>query len=210
MESSRRIHTGILGGSFNPVHAGHIMLASYLAQFVGLDEVWLMLSPANPLKEKTSDVTDAQRLEMLRLACQGHSGIAPTDIELTMPRPSYTINSLSRLSDLYPERDFSLIIGSDNWLIFDRWRNSREIIERFSPIIYPRPGYEVERGSLAEGVTLVDAPQIEVSSSFIRRGISDGKDMSAFLPDAVARYIEKENLYSARREEDVNTKVMND
>lgn len=195
--SQRRIQTGVLGGSFNPVHVGHLMLASYLAQFTDLDEVWLMLSPANPLKVRTDDVTDCQRLAMLRIACEGHRGVIECDVELTMPRPSYSIDSLSRLSELHPDRDFRLIVGSDNWLIFDRWRAYEEIIRRFRPIIYPRPGYPVDASTLPVGVTMVNAPVADVSSTFIRSAIAEGKDMGAFLPAGVAGYIEENGLYCA-------------
>lgn len=195
MGISRRRLTGVLGGSFNPVHLGHIMLASYLVEFAGFDEVWLMLSPANPLKEHCDRVTDRQRLEMLRLACRRHRGLAPTDVELAMPRPSYSIDSLSRLSELYPDRDFRLVIGSDNWLIFDRWRASEEIIDRFRPVIYPRPGYPAEPAQLPAGVRFVNAPTIDISSTFIRDAIADGKDMSAFLDPSVAEYIAANGLY---------------
>ena len=195
--SQRRIQTGVLGGSFNPVHAGHLMLASYLAQFTDLDEVWLMLSPANPLKVRTDDVTDSQRLAMLRIACEGHRGVSECDVELSMPRPSYSIDSLSRLSELHPDRDFRLTVGSDNWLIFDRWRAYEEIIRRFRPIIYPRPGYPVDASTLPAGVTMVNAPVADVSSTFIRSAIAEGKDMGAFLPAGVAGYIKENGLYCA-------------
>jgi len=193
MDSRKRI--GILGGSFNPVHIGHIMLASYLAQFTGLDEVWLMLSPANPLKTSSEMASDSERLSMLKSACSDYPYIYPCDIELSLPRPSYTINSLDRLAELHPDMDFRLIIGSDNWLIFDRWRNAQKIIERFKPIIYPRPQFDVETSSLPSGVTLVNAPQIEISSTFIRQGISNGHDMAAFLHPKVYEHIKLSGLY---------------
>lgn len=191
----RRKRIGILGGSFNPVHIGHIMLASYLAQFTDLDEVWLMLSPANPLKSDAEMASDSDRLSMLKSACRDYPYIYPCDIELSMPRPSYTINSLDRLAQLHPDKDFRLIIGSDNWLIFDRWRDAKKLIERFKPIIYPRPQFDVEASSLPDGVTLVNAPQIEISSTFIRRGISSGHDMAAFLHPAVYEHIKLSGLY---------------
>lgn len=194
--SNGRRKIGVLGGSFNPVHIGHIMLASYIAQYSDLDYVWLMLSPANPLKSDPGCmVKDADRLAMLRLACRNYRHIAPCDIELSMPRPSYTINSLNRLSDEYPDCDFRLIIGSDNWLIFEQWRSYEEIIRRYCPIVYPRPEYPVNPATLPESVTLIDAPQIWISSTFIRHAISTDHDMKAFLPIGVDEYIRSNGLY---------------
>lgn len=194
-------HIGILGGSFNPVHIGHVMLADYIAQFSEadpVDEVWLMLSPLNPLKTRPEElVPETDRMAMLRLACDMSPRLDACDIELSMPRPSYTIDSLNTLAALYPDCRFSLIIGSDNWAIFDRWRSYREIIMRFPPVIYPRPGYEVDAASLPEGVTMIpDAPVTDISSTMLRRAIAAGKDMTCFLPAGVAEYIRLNNLYS--------------
>ncbi len=194
-------HIGILGGSFNPVHTGHIILADYLVQFTGLDEVWLMLSPANPLKTGNAapDIPDTDRYSMLDIATDGIKGVRPCDIELSMPRPSYTIDSLRELHRRFPHTRFSLIIGSDNWLIFDRWREHRAIIEEFTPIVYPRPGYEIDPATLPPEVTFVNAPTIDLSSTFIRRAIAEGHDMTAFMPHGVGRYITSHNLYQPHK-----------
>lgn len=183
----RKRKIGVLGGSFNPVHVGHILLADYLVQFSTLDEVWLMLSPLNPLKvhDGNNMVSDSLRLDMLEIACSGHAGIIPCAIELTMPRPSYSIDSLGLLSSRYPECEFHLIIGSDNWNIFDRWRDWQTIIRRFRPIVYPRPGYPVDSASVPEHVTLTEAPVFDISSTFLRKAISEGHDMELFLPSGV-------------------------
>lgn len=186
-----------MGGSFNPIHIGHILLADYLTQFTSLNQVWLMLSPRNPLKENPESlIDDTQRMEMLRIATRHTPRILPCDIELTMPRPSYTINSLNRLNELNPAVRFSLVIGSDNWAIFNRWRNAGEIIERFSPIVYPRPGYPVEKTSLPPQVTLVDAPVFDISSTFLRKAMEHGHDMRLFMPDGVWDYIKTNHLYT--------------
>lgn len=192
-----RRNIGILGGSFNPVHIGHVLLADYLTQFAGLDEVWLMLSPQNPLKvsDGTRPAPDSARLEMLRLATDGCSNVHPCDIELTMPRPNYTIDSLSLLAARYPETDFCLVIGSDNWNIFNRWRDYRKIMDLFAPIVYPRPGYPVDTSALPSGITLVDAPVFDISSTFLRKAIAAGHDMRLFLPRGVWDYITTNRLY---------------
>lgn len=195
MTHSRKI--GILGGSFNPVHIGHLLLADYLVQFTGLDEVWLMLSPQNPLKVSSANelIPDAERLRMLSLACSGCNGIKPCDIELAMPRPNYTIDSLSLLGEKHPDCRFRLIVGSDNWNIFNRWRDYESIINRFHPMVYPRPGYTVDVSRIPPHVTIVEAPVFDISSTFIRRAIAQGHDMHMFLPPAVWNYIKTNKLY---------------
>lgn len=189
---------GVLGGSFNPVHIGHVMLASYLKQFEGFDEVWLMLSPLNPLKAGSNElIPDVMRLRMLDVALKGADGIKVSDVELSMPRPSYTINTLRYLSKRYPRHDFRLIIGADNWRIFSEWRDSQSIIDDYGVVVYPRPGYPV--GTIYDaGVEVINAPMADVSSSFIRKSIARGKDMKYFLPAGVYEYIKSNNLYVAK------------
>lgn len=189
---------GILGGSFNPVHIGHLILASYMQQYAGFDEVWLTLSPMNPLKaDSTELIPDIKRLRMLEIAIGSTKGISICDYELAMPRPSYTINTLRYLVKRYPRRHFKLIIGSDNWKVFDDWKDSESIISDFGVVVYPRPGYPV--GPIyQDGVDVINAPVVEISSTFIRRAIARGKDMSYFLPHGVLEYIKQNNLYGIK------------
>lgn len=195
---------GILGGSFNPVHIGHLMLANYLRQFTGLDAVWLTLSPLNPLKaDSTELISDIHRLKMLSLATSGVDGIGTCDIELSMPRPSYTINTLDLLNRRYPRRSFKLIIGSDNYRIFDRWRDGDRIKRDYGLIVYPRPGYPVPN-LYEDGVDVIDAPQSNLSSTFIRRAIARGYDMNYFLHHDVYRYIKENGLYGFHKTESNN------
>ena len=188
---------GILGGSFNPVHIGHLMLASYLRQFAGLDDVWLTLSPLNPLKSHPDElIPDVQRLEMLKIATRDAShGIGVCDIELSMPRPSYTIDTLRVLSRRYPRKRFKLIIGSDNWRIFEQWKDYETILEDYGVIVYPRPGYPVPN-RYEDGMEVVDAPLSSLSSTFVRSSILRGKDMTYFLPPGVYEYIKEKGIYS--------------
>ena len=188
--------TGILGGSFNPVHSGHLMLASYIAQFGDVDKVNLVLSPCNPLKQGNVMASDSDRFNMLRLACADSDLVEANDIELSMPRPSYTIDTLARLAKENPDCRFKLIIGSDNWAIFNRWRASEEILDRFGVIVYPRRGYPMDKVSDPR-VEIVDAPMIDISSTFIRKSIADGKDMNFFLPQSVYEYISQHQLYQS-------------
>lgn len=186
---------GVLGGSFNPVHIGHMMLASYIQQFTDLDEVWLSLSPLNPLKAGSDElIPDLIRLKMLELAIGNTSGLNICDYELSMPRPSYTINTLRYLAKRYPRHNFKLIIGSDNWKIFDQWKDHEAIISEFGVIVYPRPGYQV--GTIYDdGVDVVNAPMADISSTFIRKALARGWNMNYFLPQGVYDYIIKNNLY---------------
>ncbi len=186
---------GLLGGSFNPVHIGHLMVASYIREFTGLDEVWLLLSPLNPLKDNPSALLpDLQRLKMLDIAVKGVKGVDICDIELSMPRPSYTINTLRFLSKRYPRRKFKLIIGSDNWRNFNRWLNYQEIIDDYGVIIYPRVGYDLPP-IYEDGVDVVHAPTCDLSSSWLRSAIARHKDVSIFLPPGVYDYIEENGFY---------------
>lgn len=186
---------GVLGGSFNPVHIGHMMLASYIQQFTDLDEVWLSLSPLNPLKAGSDElIPDLIRLKMLELAIGNTSGLNICDYELSMPRPSYTINTLHYLAKRYPRHNFKLIIGSDNWKIFDQWKDHEAIISEFGVIVYPRPGYPV--GTIYDdGVDVVNAPMADISSTFIRKALARGWNINYFLPQGVYDYIIKNNLY---------------
>lgn len=185
---------GIFGGSFNPVHNGHIMLAQYLAQHTRLDEVWLTLSPQNPLKASKSLLDDNHRLEMLRLATEGVESVSVCDIELTMPRPSYTINTLDELSRRYPDYRFMLVIGGDNWNIIDRWKDYQRIIDEYGVVVYPRPGYEISATD-NPNVTIISAPLADVSSTQIRQAIASGAHTSHLIHPQVAEYINKHNLY---------------
>lgn len=192
--SARRIV--VMGGSYNPVHIGHMLLADYMVQFLGFDETWMMLSPRNPLKQDACDMApDASRLEMLKIACRDTRHVKPCDVELSLPRPSYSITSLTRLQEQHPDCSFRFLIGSDNWLSFSRWREPQQILDRFKPIVYMRPGYPVDEKTLPEGVTLVREPVFEISSTFIRRGIASGRDMRLYLPEGVWQYITEHNLY---------------
>ena len=195
MEENKPTTIGIFGGSFNPVHVGHLMLASYLVQFTSLDSVWLTLSPLNPFKANNLElIPDVQRLKMLSIATKDAVGVEVCDIELSMPRPSYTINTLDYLRRRYPNRRFKLIIGSDNWRVFEKWKDFRRILDEYGVIVYPRPGYPV-KDVYEDGVTFIEAPQFNLSSTFVRAAIARGKDMTFFLPPGVFEYIKENRLY---------------
>ena len=181
------IRTGIFGGSFNPIHNGHISLARQLREKAGLDEVWLMVSPQNPLKASTDLLDDKIRMEMVRLAVESEEGIIASDYELHLPKPSYTWNTLQNLKKDYPDREFVLMIGGDNWQLFDKWYHADDIRESYQIIVYPRRGFE---GGI-EGLDLID-----ISSTEIRERIKAGKGIKRLVPKVVAEYINKNKLYA--------------
>ena len=139
---------GIFGGSFNPIHIGHLALANYLCEFGGLDAVWFLVTPQNPLKQHDDLLDDHCRLELARLATQGYDKFYVSDFEFHQPRPSYTVHTLQALKRAYPENEFHLIIGSDNWKVFNLWFNPQRLIAENKLIIYPRPGFDVNTEEL--------------------------------------------------------------
>lgn len=191
---------GIYSGSFNPVHEGHIALCDYLVQEGVVDEVWLIRSPLNPLKANAANTLapDEDRQKMLELAIEGHRGLKVCCIEDTLPKPNYTINTLQALQKLFPGEEFHLIVGMDNWLIFDRWRAYDTILNDFHLIVYPRPGYKEETiealQNLTSHVRIVDAPQYDISSTEIREAISKGED-TKLMNAKVLEYIKEKSLY---------------
>lgn len=188
---------GILGGSFNPVHIGHMMVASYLVEWGYVDKVWLTLSPLNPLKDGYELLPDIKRLQMLSIAARGAEKIDICDIELTMPRPSYTINTLDLLAERFPDTRFKLVIGSDNWRIFDQWREPQRILDNYGVLVYMRPGYPVNDDGTA-GMEIVHAPMADISSTMVREAIAKGRDMNYFLPAGVYQYIRENKLYQRK------------
>jgi nicotinate-nucleotide adenylyltransferase len=194
--SMQKKETGIFSGSFNPLHAGHLILANYLCEFTHLEEVWLVVSPHNPLKKAEELLDDDLRLEMVRLALEDYDRIVVSDVEFHMPRPSYTIDTLTRLSGEHPDRNFTLIIGGDNWAKLDQWKEYQQLMKRHQILVYPRQGEEVVIPPLyRENIQLVNAPVVEISSTFIRNSIKEGREMRAFLPAKVYDFILKKGLY---------------
>lgn len=177
---------GIFSGSFNPIHIGHLALANYLCAFEQLDEVWFVVSPHNPLKNSTDLQNEHQRLEWTRKAVGDYPKFRVSDIEFSLPKPSYSIQTLQALREQFPEKEFALIIGADNWDCFDQWRDYQTILAEFPILIYPRRGFEVAiPAEWTSTVKLTHAPIIEISSTFIRESIATGKDMSFFLPEGI-------------------------
>ncbi len=187
--------TGLLFGSFNPVHHGHLILANYMAEFTDLDEVWFVVSPQNPLKDKKQLLADYHRLALVRLATEDHPRLKVTDIEFKMPKPSYTIDTMTWLEEKYPNRQFALICGTDIFKSFHKWKNYRVLLDRFPFYVYPRPGSGLGDFEGDPNIKLQNAPLMEISSSFIRKGIKERKNMMYWMPQKVYEYILEMHFY---------------
>ena len=189
---------GIFGGSFNPIHSGHAIIAHHIITSGAVDRLWLMVSPVNPLKvDKEQQVKDTDRLRMVEMVTRPLENVETSAFEFTMPKPSYTIDTLNALQAKFPDDEFYLVTGADNWVIFDRWRNNEEILAKYHLLVYPRLGYDVViPEELRDRVTLVDAPIIELSSTMVRERLAKGLSVRYYVPDEVLSYIERNNLYT--------------
>ena len=172
---------GIFGGSFNPIHSGHLAIARAALEQCCLDEVWLMVSPQNPLKQQSELLDDSLRFEMAQKALEGINGVMACDYEFHLPKPSYTWNTLQNLSKDYPDHRFSLLIGGDNWAHFERWRHWKDILRNYDVVVYPRDNYH----------GTIDVPLIPVSSTEIRQKVGAGESIKGMVPDSIVPLVEK-------------------
>lgn len=189
---NRKIKTGIYGGSFNPIHNGHIALARHLLHEAELDEIWFVVSPQNPFKVQQQLLADDKRLRLVRKALAPYPQLVASDFEFSLPRPSYMWHTLQGMSAQWPDRELHLIIGADNWLCFDRWYHADDIRRTYPIIIYPRQGYDITPADLPQGVRLVNTPLYNVSSTEIRADIAAGRDISGKVPSTILSEVEKE------------------
>jgi len=187
---------GIYSGSFNPIHVGHQKLANYLIENKIVDEVWLVVTPCNPLKHKSELIDEYIRIEILLLAIHNQPHIKASDIEFTIPIPSYTIDTLHLLSSQYPENQFYLIIGSDNAHVFDQWKNYQQLLEEYPILVYPRTGFDFNIiAHRYPQMHLLSSPLYNISSTQIRDYIAQKKDVSQWLHPSVLQFIKYNNLY---------------
>jgi nicotinate-nucleotide adenylyltransferase len=188
---------GLYFGSFNPIHHGHLMIASYVLDHTELQQVWFVVSPQNPLKPAASLLNEYHRLYLVQLAVEGEKDLKASDIEFKLPKPSYTIDTLTYLQEKYPNHAFSIIMGSDSFQNLPRWKNSEWLLKNYPIYIYIRPGYEklpVYPGAMA--IHKLDAPLLPVSSTDIRKKIKEGKSIRYLVPEAVQTEIERNGYYS--------------
>jgi nicotinate-nucleotide adenylyltransferase len=192
-----KIKTGLLFGSFNPIHTGHLVIAQYIWQHTALEEVWFVVSPQNPLKPGQEFLAEKERLELVKLGISGNPAFQASDIEFGMDSPSYTVRTLKKLIETHQERAFFLIIGSDNLEVFDQWKDYKEILEMVGMFVYPRPGHAGKPAVSHTGIVPVQAPLLEISSTRIREMIRAGKDPRYMLPEKVYERIVEKGYYRA-------------
>jgi len=190
---SDRIRTALLGGTFDPLHNGHLTIACSVLEQNLADEVWLLVTPCNPWKSDQKLLDDQLRYEMASEAVKDMAGISASDFEFKLDKPSYTANTLRRISADYPDREFILTIGADNWVKFGNWRESDFILSNYRIIVYPRQGYPID--SISGKTTLLDCPLMDISSTQIRQMVKEGKSINEFVPASVARTIKQKALY---------------
>jgi nicotinate-nucleotide adenylyltransferase len=198
---------GLYFGTFNPIHIGHLIIANHLAEYSGLDQIWMVVTPHNPLKNKQTLLDDYQRLQLVFLATEDYPKIKPSDIEFKLPQPNYTVNTLAHLQDKHPQHEFSLIMGEDNLKSLHKWKNYEVILQNHAIYVYPRIFEETDTSLKGDSVKqnlifnnnpkihFIDAPIVEISSTFIRENIKNKKNVRPLLPSKVWEYIDYNNIY---------------
>lgn len=189
------MEVGLFFGSFNPIHTGHMIIANLVKETTNVDEVWFVVSPQNPFKKNKSLLHEFDRLDMVNAAISDDYKFKSCDIEFNMPRPSYTIDTLTLLQEKYPEKKFHLIIGEDNLSSFPKWKNHDKILEHFGLIVYPRPHSEPSELVKSDRVKVIDAPEVDISATLIRKLIKDEKSIRYLVPDPVARLISQKKFF---------------
>ncbi len=189
---------GLYFGSFNPVHNGHMIIASFMRQHTDLEQVWMVVSPQNPFKTNQSLLNEYERLHLVKIAAEQDLSIKAIDIEFHLPRPSYTINTLTYLEEKYPQHEFAIIMGSDSLMNLDKWKNSNLIMDRYPVYVYERPGFPINRSLPIKNLVETKAPLLEISASMVRKMIREGKSIRYFVPDNVMEDIQQNNFYKAK------------
>lgn len=188
---------GLYFGTFNPIHIGHLAIANHMAEFSGLDQIWLVVTPHNPLKKKSTLLDDHHRLQMVFLATEDYPKLKPSDVEFKLPQPSYTVNTLAHLQEKFPQHEFSLIMGEDNLNSLQKWKNYEVILENHDVYVYPRISEYLpdEQFKNHSKIHKIDAPVMEISSTFIRNCIKEAKNIRPLLPAKVWEYVEHNLFY---------------
>lgn len=184
---------GLFFGSFNPIHVGHLIVANIMSE--QLDRVWFVVSPQNPFKKNKSLLHEFDRLEMVEKAIQDNHKFQATDVEFSMPKPSYTIDTMAYLADKYPQHQFVLIIGSDNLQNFYKWKNHQRILDDYGLLVYPRPGAAESELLKHPQVKMIDAPLLNISATYIRKCVKEGRSLRYLMPEVVASFIDQKNFY---------------
>lgn len=187
------MNIGLYFGSFNPLHTGHLVIASHIADNSSLNQIWFVVSPQNPLKHSSTLLNEYHRLHLVQTAVQEDIRFRVTDVEFKLPKPSYTIDTLTYLTEKYPENIFTIIMGSDSFQNISKWKNAEFLLKNYSFILYPRPGFTISNSY--QNVQLINAPLIEISSTAIRKNIKEGKSIRYLVPDNVREEIERSGYY---------------
>ena len=187
--------TGLFFGSFNPIHVGHMIIANFMVEHTDLTEIWFVVTPHNPLKKKSTLANDYERLHMVNLAIDDNFRLKASNIEFNLPKPSYTIDTLTYLAEKYPKRDFTLIMGGDNLKTIHKWKNYEMLLENHRIYVYQRPDYDLGEVASHKNVQLFDAPLMQISASFIRKCIKEEKSIQYLVADQVYKYLAESSLY---------------
>ena len=186
---------GLFFGSFNPIHIGHMAIAQYMLEHTNLETIWFVVSPQNPFKQKSTLLDQQHRLTMVRIATEDNPKLKASNIEFTLPVPSYTVDTLAYLKEKHPNYEFSLIMERDNLMHFHKWKNHEQILEHHDIFVYPRPYCKESRLDDHSKVFITKAPLMDISSEFIRNCIRERKEVSYFLPSKISIYIDEMNFY---------------
>ena len=187
------MNIGLYFGSFNPIHVGHLIIAAHIVDASPIDQLWFVVSPQNPLKNSSTLLNEYHRLHLVQTAVEDDPRFRVTDVEFKLPKPSYTIDTLTYLSEKYPQNNFTVIMGTDSFQNLGKWKNPELLLKNYSFILYPRPGFEVN--DAPKNVKVIDAPLMEISSTAIRNLIKSGKTIRYMVPDNVREEIEKSGYY---------------
>ncbi len=188
------MHIGLYFGSFNPIHTGHLIVANHVVSNTEIDKIWFVVSPHNPLKDAHSLLNEYDRLHLVNLAIEDNPKFRGSNVEFHLPKPSYTIDTLTYLTEKFPLERFSVIMGADSFQNIHRWKNFEQLVEQYSIVVYNRPGFEI-RDTYGANVTILDAPLLQISSTFIRKQVKDKKSIKYIVPLAVEEYIQANRYY---------------
>jgi nicotinate-nucleotide adenylyltransferase len=189
------MHIGLYFGSFNPIHTGHLIVANHVVNHTDIDKIWFIVSPHNPLKDAHSLLNEYDRLHLVNLAIEDNPKFRGSNVEFQLPKPSYTIDTLTYLTEKFPLEKFSVIMGADSFQNIHRWKNFEQLVARYSFMVYKRPGFEIG-DTYGARITMLDAPLLHISSTYIRQQIKEKKSIKYIVPDTVEKYIDENRYYA--------------